>query len=153
MLRLTRRDGLVSVAGLAGLTVLAGAASAAISVEAEVMDFRKRVVDAIRAKDADKLRAYYAEDYMHAHGGGGVDDRAARIDAFLADRGSPIETLPIEDFKLRTYGRDTAIATGKGPFLNQAEGRTRTVRWTVVYVRTKAGWTTASSHATILPLS
>ncbi|MCZ8183544.1 MAG: nuclear transport factor 2 family protein [Beijerinckiaceae bacterium] len=114
----------------------------------EVTAFRKALLEAIKAKDAAKLRQFYAEDFTHTHTTAAQDGRDARIVALLA--GDPvIETAPVEDLKIRVHaGGWVAIATGISPIIAQSDGKTYAVHWTTTYVRNEAGWQVAASHAT-----
>ena len=148
----TRRGGALAIALAALAPALARAADSRRAVEAEIVAFRKTVVDAIVAKDAARLRTLYADDYTHAHGGGGVDDRATRIAVLIEGKASRVELLPSDELLIRTYGRDTAIVTGRATSTTpQASGRPLLVRWMFVYVRMDGRWLTAASQATQLP--
>ncbi|MCZ8374249.1 MAG: nuclear transport factor 2 family protein [Beijerinckiaceae bacterium] len=117
-------------------------------VAEEVTAFRKALLEAIKAKDAAKLRQFYAEDFTHTHTSSKMDGRDARIVSLLA--GDPvIETAPVEDLKIRVHaGGWVAIATGISPITAQSDGKTYAVHWTTTYVRNEAGWQVAASHAT-----
>lgn len=117
-------------------------------VAEEVTGFRKALLEAIKAKDAAKLRQFYAEDFTHTHTTAAQDSRDARIVALLA--GNPvIETAPVENLKIRVHaGGWVAIATGISPITAQSDGKTYAVHWTTTYVRNEAGWQVAASHAT-----
>jgi ketosteroid isomerase-like protein len=114
----------------------------------ELTAFRKALVEAVNAKDAAKLRQFYAEDFTHTHTTSAQDGRDARIVALLA--GDPvIETAPVGDLKIRVHaGGWVAIATGISPIIAQSDGKTYAVHWTTTYVRNEAGWQVAASHAT-----
>jgi hypothetical protein len=147
----TRRGGLsaVALAALAPAIARAAPADTHAVVEAEVLAFRKQLLEAAAAKDAERVRRCFAPDYTHAHGSGGVDDREARVAAYVSGKNTPLEALPTVEFGVRTYGRDTAIVAGKSPF-NGVFGTGRFTRWMVVYVRQDGRWVTAASQATIL---
>lgn len=113
----------------------------------EVVRFRKALADAIAARDASLLRSYYSASFAHTHTTGKVDGRDARIVAALA--GDPvIETAPVEGLAIHIPGGWTAVATGVSPLRSLSDGKTWSVRWMAVYVRTEAGWNLAASHAT-----
>jgi hypothetical protein len=128
----------------------AAAAPAAAPVEQEIAEFRKRVLQAITARDEARLRDYYAQGYTHTHGSGGVDTLEVRIAAFLSGAGGPIETLPTDELTTRIFGSDTAVVRGRSPFA-QRDGTMRSVRWMIVYARIDGRWRVAASQATILP--
>jgi hypothetical protein len=150
---LTRRGGLIGV----GVAVLASAGAdaqpASAGVRAEIVAFRKAVTEAIAERNRAWLTDAYTPDYTHVHSLGGVDDRDQRIATFMSGAGRPLETLPVEELRIRTYGRDTAIATGISPSVNlSSDGPMRRIRWTITYVRYGGRWRTAASQTTLLPL-
>jgi ketosteroid isomerase-like protein len=113
----------------------------------EITAFRKTVAEAIRTKDADKLRRLYAPSFVHTHTTGKLDNRDARIVAALA--GDPvIEIATVEDLVIRVPNDWTAIATGQSPIKSPADGKTYAVRWIAVYTRTETSWQLAASQAT-----
>ncbi len=140
--------GLAAPAGHAHPPSITTDAAAKATAE-EIVAFRKAIVDAIVARDAAKLRAFYTESFAHTHGSGKVDGRDARIVAVLA--GDPvIEMAAADDLVVRVPNDWTAIATGASPIKLLADGKTYSTRWTAVYVRTEKGWALAASHATRL---
>ena len=60
-------------------------AAAEKAVGEEIQAFRKQLADAIKAKDAPKLRGFYAPSFAHTHTTGKTDNRDARIGAHPAD--------------------------------------------------------------------
>jgi ketosteroid isomerase-like protein len=113
----------------------------------EITAFRRTVAEAIRARDADKLRRFYAPSFVHTHTTGKLDTKDARIVAALA--GDPvIETATVEDLVIRVPNDWTAIATGQSPIKSLADGKTYAVRWIAVYTRTETSWQLAASQAT-----
>jgi ketosteroid isomerase-like protein len=105
------------------------------------------LIDAIRAKDAAKLRDLYAPSFVHTHTSGKMDQRDARIVALLA--GDPvIETADVTELDIRIPNDWTAIATGLSPITSRVDGKTYAVRWLAVYVRTDKSWAVAASQAT-----
>jgi hypothetical protein len=120
------------------------------ALEAEVVAFRKDLVEAMAAKDVAKLRAMYVDSFTHTHGSGKVDGKDAHIVALLA--GDPvIENAPVEDLGIRTFNGDTAVVTGKSPILNKAENRMYNFHWIAVDVKGHGQWRLAASQATRLP--
>jgi ketosteroid isomerase-like protein len=113
----------------------------------EIAAFRKTLVDAIKARDAAKLRELYAPSFVHTHTSGKLDARDARIVAALA--GDPvIETAEVSELEIRVPNDWTAIATGLSSITSLADGKTYAVRWMAVYVRTEKSWALAASQAT-----
>ena len=119
-----------------------------IQVEKEIRAFRVALVDAIKAKDAAKLRDMYTVDYTQTHGSGRTDGRDKRILSLIA--GDPvIETATPVDLLIRVYGPGTAIATGRSTIVDK--GGDYDVTWIAVYVKLEDGWKLASTQATKLP--
>ena len=119
-----------------------------IQIEREILAFRTSLIEAIKAKDVDKLRSLYAVNYTQTHGSGRTDPRDTRILSLVA--GDPvIETAPAVDLVIRVYGPDTAIATGKSTIADKTGSYD--VKWIAVYVRLDGQWKFASSQATKLP--
>ncbi len=126
-------------------TILNEAAQKATSEE--IAAFRKALADAIKARDAAKLRELYAPSFVHTHTSGTMDTREARIVAALA--GDPVvETAEVNELEIRIPNDWTAIATGLSPIKSLADGKTYAVRWMAVYVRTEKHWALAASQAT-----
>ena len=143
---------LIAAAGIALAHPLDGASSQPIGpMELEIIQFRQAIVDAVKAKDAARLREIYADGFTHTHGSGKVDGKDTRIVAVLA--GDPsIEMAPADELSIRAFGADTAIVTGRSPILNVRENRDYDFRWIAVYVRVAGEWRLAASQATRLPV-
>ena len=140
---------LLALMGGAPAHPLDGSAPPLGPAELEIIKFRQEIVDAVKAKDARRLREIYADGFTHTHGSGKVDGKDARIVSVLA--GDPsIEMAPADELTIRVHG-DTAIATGRSPILNVRENRDYDFRWTAVYVRVAGQWRLAASQATRLP--
>ena len=119
-------------------------------VELEIMRFRQEVIDAVKAKDAARLRELYADGFTHTHGSGKMDGKDARIVALLA--GDPtIEMAPADELSIRSFGAESAVVTGRSPILNRQENRDHLFRWLSVYVKRDGRWRLAASQATRLP--
>lgn len=143
---------LIAAAGIALAHPLDGASSQPIGpMELEIIQFRQAIVDAVKAKDAARLREIYADGFTHTHGSGKVDGKDTRIVAVLADDPS-IEMAPADELSIRAFGADTAIVTGRSPILNVRENRDYDFRWIAVYVRVAGEWRLAASQATRLPV-
>lgn len=124
-------------------------AAAEKAVGEEIQAFRKQLADAIKAKDAPKLRGFYAPSFAHTHTTGKTDNRDARIVAALS--GDPvIETAPVEDLVIRVPNDWVAVATGTSPIKSMADGRTNTVKWLAVYTRQDKSWVLVASQATLV---
>jgi ketosteroid isomerase-like protein len=118
------------------------------AIAEEVLDFRKRMADAIKRKDAAALRDMYAEHFQHIHTSAKFDQRDARVVAALA--GDPvIETADTIEIDVRAHaGGWAAVVTGLSPIKAMTDGKIYAVRWTAFYVRTDTSWQLAASHAT-----
>lgn len=117
-------------------------------VTEEIKDFRKRLADAITAKDAVTLRKMYADTFQHTHTSAKTDSKDTRIVAALA--GDPvIETADVDDLVIRAHGGGwVAVAFGTSPIKAMTDGKIYAVKWTAVYVRTEQSWHLVASQAT-----
>lgn len=109
----------------------------------ELVDFRKRLAEAIQHRDTTALGAFYADSFMHTDSIGAMQDKSARI-AHVLSGASVIETAPTEELRLRVPNGWAGMATG----LSALPGR---VRWSAFYVRIGDGWQVAASQETRLP--
>ena len=67
---------LIAAAGMAMAHPLDSASSQPIGpMELEIIQFRQAIVDAVKAKDAARLREIYADGFSHTHGSGKVDGK------------------------------------------------------------------------------
>ncbi len=108
------------------------------------------IKQAIADKDVKRLQALYAEGYTHTHGSGKIDGRDARIVSLLAAE-PVVETAPMSELAVRSYGGHTAIMQGRSPILNVKEQKYYDFRWLWVFVRDGDQWRLAASQATRLP--
>lgn len=157
-MRGSRSKRLVMAIAIAGVSVFPAArlrahppallnSEAQKAVAEEIHAFRKMLADAVRAKDAAKLRDLYTPSFTHIHTSAKTDNRDARIVSALA--GDPvIETAEVSDLEIRIPNDWTAVATGLSPIKSMADGKTYAVRWMAVYVRTEKFWALAASQAT-----
>lgn len=134
---------------------LAGAAAALPmsdqqAVEKDLMAMRDALRDAMKAKDAIKLRTMYADGFSHIDGTGALVNREAHLTALLIGE-AMIEDAGIGEWRLRLHGRDIAVLTGRSTLTAKADGRTYDVRWTQVFVRELGVWRIAASQITRLP--
>lgn len=117
------------------------------AVAEEITAFRKTVADAIRSKDAARLRTLYADGFTHTHTSGKSDGRDARI--VMALSGDPvIETAEVKDLVVRVPNDWVAIATGTSAVPSMGDGKIYAVRWMTVYTRRGDSWVIAASQAT-----
>ncbi len=118
-------------------------------VAAEIKNLEARRVQALLANDAEKLSALMAEDLVHVHATGRVENKAEYMEGVR----TRLEFLKIErsELQIRMFG-DVAVATGP---LNQ-EVRLRNsgnlvdlkAVATQVWVKRAGGWVQSSFQAT-----
>jgi ketosteroid isomerase-like protein len=127
-------------------TIVGGAEEKATADE--IIDFRKKLADAVTAKDVATLRAMYANTFQHTHTSAKVDGKDARLVALLA--GEPvIENAPVEGLTIRVHaGGWAAVVFGTSPIKSLADGKVYAVRWTQMFVRAEQSWQLVASHAT-----
>jgi ketosteroid isomerase-like protein len=113
---------------------------------AEITDLRRKTVEAIEKRDRKTLDEIYAEDFSHTHATGKVDDKKTRLDTFVSGE-KTIDTANAEDLKIKIFGKQTAVATGKSA-IESDDGTIAVYRWTVVYAKIGKKWRIAASQAT-----
>lgn len=133
---------------------LAGAAAALpmnepLAVEKELMALRDSMREAMRTKDAIKLRTMLADGFSHIDDTGAIEEREAHVTRLLIGE-AMFETAGVAEWRLRLQGHDTAILTGRGTLAARAEGKGYEVRWTQVFVREVGVWRIAASQVTRL---
>lgn len=116
-------------------------------IEREIIEFRTKIREAVKAKDRKSLEEFFAEGYSHTHASGKVDGKAERIDFFI--KGEPtIEDVEPEEIKVNVFNKNLASAIGKTTLLFGTEKRT--FQWTGVFFKAKGRWKVAATHATLL---
>jgi len=133
----------------AGAHPLSAASPQEQAVIKEALAARDAIKVAVQAKDVERLKALYTEDYTHTHGSGKVDGRDSRIVSLLAAEPT-IEMAPVHDVSAHAYGGQTVVLRARSPILNVKEKRDYDFRWIQVFVKTSAGWRLAASQATRL---
>lgn len=133
---------------------LAGAAAAspmneALAVEKDLMAFRDSMREAMRTKDAIKLRTMLADGFSHVDDAGAITEREAHITRLLIGE-AMIEEAGVAEWRLRLQSHDTAVLTGRGTLAAKADGPRYDVRWTQVFVREVGVWRIAASQVTRL---
>jgi ketosteroid isomerase-like protein len=117
------------------------------AVGEEITAFRKAIADAVRAKDAVKLKEMYHPGFTHTHTSGKTDNRDARI--VSAVTGEPlIETSETLELQIRVPNDWVAVATGTSPIKSRTDGKTYAVKWIQVFTRTEKSWVLVASQAT-----
>lgn len=113
----------------------------------EVKDFRKAMAEAIKAKDAVKLKEMYHPGFTHTHTSGKTDNRDARIVSAIT--GEPvIETAEVTELTFRAPNDWVVIAQGTSPIKSMADGKTYAVKWIQVFTRAEKSWQLVASQAT-----
>jgi Domain of unknown function (DUF4440) len=143
---------------LCAFLLIAGAAAAHpnapllddASLRRELTTARDAIQQAVKARDAIKLKALYADGFTHTHGSGKIDGKDQRIVSLLTDEPA-IEMARLDEFSVRSYFNQTAIVQGKSPILNLKENKYYDFRWMAIYVRDGREWKLAASQATRLP--
>ena len=115
---------------------------------AEIKILRSKTVAAIEKRDRKTLYEIYAEDFSHTHASGKVDNKKTRLDTFVSGERT-IDTANAEDLKIKIFGKQTAIASGKSS-VKSNDGTISVYRWTVVYAKIGKKWQIAASQATKL---
>lgn len=127
-------------------TANAANASAPADTKAAETDIKKTLDDfaaALNKNDAAGLDKFYRDDYVLIDQNGGVQTKAARIDAIKAGK-IKMEGLKIEDLKFKVNpAGDAAVVyghvTGKNTIDGKTEERNSMVTWVVVKTKDK-GW-------------
>lgn len=115
--------------------------------EREIIEFRTKIREAVKAKDRKSLEQFFADGFTHTHASGKVDCKTERIDFFI--KGEPtIEDVEPEEIKINVFNKNLAAAIGKTTLLFGTEKRT--FRWTGVFFKEKGKWSVITTHATLL---
>lgn len=113
----------------------------------EIQAFRKSMAEAIRSKDATKLREMYAAHFSYTDWEGVTHAREAHLAAALA--GQPtIETAVVRDLVIRTPNDWVAVVTGNSVMETGRTGPGQIVKWLAVYTRAGKSWVLVAQHAT-----
>lgn len=115
-------------------------------IKAEIISLRTKTVEAIEKRDRKLLEEIYARDFTHTHASGKVDDRETRLNVYLSGE-KTIDTVPAEDLKIKIFGKNTAVASGKSAIKNE-DGTVSVYRWIIVYARIGKKWQVVASQAT-----
>lgn len=96
------------------------------AVAQEVMQFRVELARALRSRDIDKLKDYYAPNFTMTHGSGYVDDRAGRIGWGTGAKFQGTEERYASLASIRVHGENTAVAVDVIPYATpRARGHLR----------------------------
>ena len=116
------------------------AAQNAKKTEAEILNLREKIAEAVKQRDRKTLETLFTSDFTHTHAIGKVDDKTKRLDALTAGDAT-LESVKADEIAFRFYGKNTAIAVG------QTTIDAAVYRWTIVYFKDKKGWRVAASQA------
>lgn len=124
---------------------LSGPASAQSHADA-VLAAQNTWMRAFAGCSAHDMAAVVTDDMVFMHSAGNADDRS-RFLTYVSQ--CTITWLTGEDQKVRVYGDDAAVATGKMPF--KTNGGNGTMFVTQVWVKQGATWRMASHQTTVPP--
>src|SRR5689334_13344368 len=102
------------------------------AIEKELMALRSAIADAMKAKDAVKLRATFTDGFTHINDAGKIADREAHVTALLI-RDAVIEDAGVAEWRLQVAGPNIAILTGRSTLSVRASSNSYAVRWTQVF--------------------
>lgn len=138
---------LLSLSAIFVLSLTIFGQSQKTKTEREIIEFRTKIREAVKAKDRNSLEQFFAEGFTHTHASGKVDGKKERIDFFI--KGEPtIEDVEPEEIKVNVFNKNLASAIGKTTLLFGTEKRT--FQWTGVFFKEKGKWKVAVTHATLL---
>lgn len=116
-------------------------------IEREIIEFRTKIRNAVKTKDAESLKKYFADGFTHTHASGKVDRKTERIDFFI--KGEPtIEDVEPDEIRITVFNKNLASAVGRTTLLFGTEKRT--FQWTGVFFKEKGKWKVVTTHATAL---
>lgn len=120
------------------------------AIEKELMAVRSDIADAMKAKNAVRLKALFVDGFTHIDETGKLADREAHVTALLI-RDSAIEDAGVGEWRVQIAGPNVAILTGRSSLSVKASSSSYAVRWTQVFVRDYGVWRVAASQVTRLP--
>lgn len=141
----------VATAAAAGSLVLAAAARAAATPEAEVMAVTQAACDAFRLQDLPALERLLAPDFTLVGTDAQIQPRAQAFAEVRA--GEPTyEVFRNHDMTARVYG-DAAVVQGITSLKGLSGGKpfALDVRFTDTLIRTGGTWKIVVSHVTLIP--
>ncbi len=100
------------------------------------------LLDAVKAKDAAKLKAYYTPDYTFTDPDGKMMTADERLKVLASPDAGTFNTF--SDIKARLYGT-TGVVTGMGTGKN-SDGTPASTRFTQVWTWQNGRWMLAASH-------
>lgn len=117
---------------------------------ATLLKIEARWNKAVSDRDAATAAKIISDDFRYITPNGKVLDRAAVLKA-TGDGDYQIEPFQTEDVEVRVHG-DTAVITGRFQQRGKYKGEafTTQLRYTDVWVRTRAGWRAISAHSSVI---
>jgi len=100
------------------------------------------LMDAVKAKDATKLKTYYTPDYTFTDPDGKMMTADERLKVLASPDATTVSTF--SDIKARIYGT-TGVVTGMATSKNSTGGTEQT-RFTQVWTWQNGRWLLAASH-------
>lgn len=142
---MTNRIGLaLLVSCLFAFTVTAQSDPVSFADRMAIANVWNEIAVAAQKKDRTALERVYAEDFVHIHAKGKIDNRKERLDAILLG-GPTIDTGGEVAFGFRKYG-DTIVAAGTIKTTSD-DGKPITYAVTKIYARQKGRIVYVGSHA------
>ncbi|MGQ0540498.1 MAG: nuclear transport factor 2 family protein [Blastocatellia bacterium] len=133
----------LSTITILGLTIFGQTSNA--KIEREVIEFRAKIREAVKANDRKSLEQFLAEGFTHTHASGKVDGKRERVDFFI--KGEPtIEDVEPDEIRVIVHDKNLATAVGKTSLMFGSEKRT--FQWSGVFYRRKGKWQAVTTHAT-----
>lgn len=129
------------------LSLSAAAQQNKARAEKEIVVLRQTIAAAIGRKDQTALARIFADDFVHTHATGKIDGKNQRL-AGVLDGEPNIESVAPEEMRVRTFGKNTAVAHGRTRIA--ANGKEIVYQWTAVYFKQKGRWRVAATQATAL---
>jgi ketosteroid isomerase-like protein len=122
--------------------------------EQEVREAERARCDFLMRGDVDKLSALMADDLVHIHGNGHIDDKAGYL-AGVADK-FRFHDVERHDLRVRVYGA-VAVMTGRltQTVVVRATNESHPIQavTTQTWNRTDHGWLQSTCHNAFLPRS
>lgn len=111
--------------------------------DGDLLAFRAKVSEAIKARDRSSLEAFFADGYTHTHAVGRVDDKPTRLAVLLSGE-QTIDTVVPDSVTVRRFGRGLAVVQGRTTFTGEMR---QVFQWTYVYLKRKGKWQIVLSQA------
>jgi ketosteroid isomerase-like protein len=120
--------------------------------ESEILEAERQRCDCLMRGDVDRLAALLADDLVHIHGNGQIDDKACYLDGVA--RKYLFRAIERHNLRIRTYG-DVAVMTGRltQTIVEQETEQEQPIEavTTQTWIRTDRGWLQNTCHNAFLP--